>query len=82
MFKRFAFWFTFASAIICIYNDLGYDRDNFLVSMISIPVWILEIFVHIQSFNPDIIYALTVGSWLGFGLILDAGLRKGKVSPK
>jgi hypothetical protein len=82
LFKRFAFWFTFASAAICIYNYLGYDRDNFLVTMISIPVWILEIFEDTQTFNPIVIYALTVGSWLAYGLILDAGLRKGKVSPK
>jgi hypothetical protein len=80
--RRFSFWLTLFAAAVSVYNALGYDRDNFLVNMISVPVWFIEIFQDIHAINPLIIYLLTIGSWLLFGMLLDAGLQKRKKTAK
>jgi hypothetical protein len=74
--RRFSFWLTLSATAICIYNFLGYDRDNFLVNMISVPVWFITLFQSIQTVNPIVIYLLTIGSWLLFGMFLDAIRQK------
>ncbi|HEY0826586.1 MAG TPA: hypothetical protein VGE40_00675 [Bacilli bacterium] len=76
MLRKFTFWFTLFSIIVCFINYLGYDPDHLLLYFTSLPVWFIEIVRDIHSLNMALIYLLTVLSWTAAGLLVDELVAK------
>nr|WP_243735025.1 hypothetical protein [Paenibacillus turpanensis] len=54
-----------------LYHALGFDHDNVVFYLLSIPAWILPFFVDILTVNKYLLYVLTVGSWALVGAGID-----------
>lgn len=70
--------FTLFAIALCLFNFTGIDPDNIFLFMFSVPVWILEIFSDIHYYNIYFVYALTIASYMVFGMIGDRFLNARK----
>lgn len=70
--------FTLFAIALCLFNFTGIDPDNIFLFMFSVPVWILEIFSDIHYYNIYFVYALTIASYMVFGMIVDRFLNARK----
>lgn len=71
MFRLFTFWFTALSAAICLFHAFGYDHDNIVLKLFSIPAWVIPIFADINRIHTVLMYALTILSWSALGFYID-----------
>lgn len=71
MFRLFTFWLTLLSTALCLFHALGFDHDNVVLQMFSIPSWVIAIFTSINLIHPVFLYALTILFWSLFGFFLD-----------
>jgi hypothetical protein len=80
-YRKFIFWFTVASLLICILNLSGYDDKNLILFFTSPPFWITEThwfvvnFTHPANIPLDLIYIITILFWLLLGFIIDAIIK-------
>ncbi len=75
---RITLWFTLFGIASVLYHVAGLDHDNIVFYQLSIPVWILPLFVDILTMNKYVLYALTIISWFLVGLGVDWLRRKAK----
>lgn len=66
---------TLAAALIglavCLYNMTGFDPHNMIFFMLSVPAWLVDLFVDVHEVNVFLMYVLTIASWAVIGLIAD-----------
>lgn len=56
---------------ICLFNYTGYDPHNFVFFMLSIPSWLVDLFIDVHEVSVLLMYALTVLTWALLGFIAD-----------
>ncbi|GAB7386925.1 hypothetical protein BSNK01_07610 [Bacillaceae bacterium] len=71
MYKRFRFWLSLFAILVCLFNFSGLDRDNLLLTFVSIPVWLIELVADFHTVNPFLVYLLTIASWYLLGWWID-----------
>jgi hypothetical protein len=54
---------TLIGLAICLFNYTGYDPHNFVFFMLSIPAWVVDLFVDIHEVSVLLMYVLTVLTW-------------------
>lgn len=69
---------TLIGLVVCLYNSTGYDPHNMVFFMLSIPAWIVDMFVDIHEVNVFLMYVLTVASWALIGYIADSLINRGR----
>ncbi|MNH18476.1 hypothetical protein D3C78_1659750 [compost metagenome] len=69
---------TLIGAAVCLYNYTGYDPHNFIFFMLSIPAWVVDLFVDIHEVSVLLMYALTIVSWALLGFIADVLIARGR----
>lgn len=59
---------TIIGLAISLFNYTGYDPHNFIFFMLSIPAWVVDLFVDVHEVSVMLMYVLTVITWglLGF----------------
>jgi len=57
---------------ICLFNYTGYDPHNMIFFMLSIPAWVIDLFVDVHEVSVLLMYVLTVITWALLGLAVDA----------
>jgi hypothetical protein len=62
---------TLIGLAVCLFNYSGLDPDNIFLFMLSVPVWLIELFGDIHYINLYAVYLLTVASYALFGRIGD-----------
>jgi hypothetical protein len=75
---RFTFIFAFIGLALCLLNATGYDPHNLLFFSLSIPVWLIELFSDIHRVPLNLIYALTILTWLAVGRFVDWWIERGR----
>jgi hypothetical protein len=78
MLRTFRFWLTLASILVCLFNYFGFDRDNLLFFMVSVPAWIIEMYREIYTVNRLFVYAMTILFYFLLGYTIDYFLSKAK----
>jgi hypothetical protein len=69
---------TLIGAAICLYNYTGYDPHNLVFFMLSIPAWIVDMFVDVHEVSVLLMYALTIITWALLGFIADVLIARGR----
>lgn len=69
--KKATLYATLFGIGLCLFNYSGIDPDNIFLFMLSVPVWLIEIFADIHYFSIYTVYLLTIASYAIFGLIGD-----------
>jgi hypothetical protein len=72
--------FTVFAVAICLFNSTGYDPHNLILMMLSIPMWLVEVFTDIHKVDVWFMYALTVLSWAFIGLLGDIGIQRTRLT--
>lgn len=62
---------TLIGVAISLFNYTGYDPHNFVFFMLSIPAWIVDLFVDVHEVSVLFMYVLTIISWGLLGFIAD-----------
>lgn len=68
---KVTFIMTLFGCALCLFNYSGFDPDNIFFFMLSVPVWLIEIFSDIHYFNVYAVYLLTIATYALFGRIGD-----------
>jgi len=63
---------TLIGLAICLFNYTGYDPHNMIFFMLSVPAWIVDLFVDVHEVSVLLMYVLTVITWALLGLAVDA----------
>ncbi|WP_419873975.1 hypothetical protein [Candidatus Pristimantibacillus sp. PTI5] len=69
---------TLIGLAICLFNYTGYDPHNFVFFMLSIPAWVVDLFVDIHEVSVLLMYALTILTWALLGFIADVLIARGR----
>ncbi|WP_424766810.1 hypothetical protein [Paenibacillus sp. sgz302251] len=69
---------TLIGVAICLFNYTGYDPHNFVFFMLSIPAWIVDLFVDVHEVSVLFMYVLTIISWALLGYIADVLIARGR----
>jgi hypothetical protein len=69
---------TIIGLAICLFNYTGYDPHNFVFFMLSIPAWIVDLFVDVHEVSVLFMYVLTVITWALLGFIADMLIARGR----
>ncbi|WP_028610278.1 hypothetical protein [Paenibacillus harenae] len=69
---------TIIGAAVCLYNYTGYDPHNLVFFMLSVPTWIVDMFVDVHEVSVLLMYALTIITWALLGFIADMLIARGR----
>jgi hypothetical protein len=69
---------TIIGLAICLFNYTGYDPHNFVFFMLSIPAWIVDLFVDVHEVSVLFMYVLTIITWALLGYIADVLIARGR----
>ncbi|MEV5028757.1 hypothetical protein [Paenibacillus sp. LPE1-1-1.1] len=69
---------TLIGLAICLFNYTGYDPHNFVFFMLSIPAWVVDLFVDVHEVSVLLMYALTILTWALLGFIADVLIARGR----
>ncbi|WP_141506177.1 hypothetical protein [Paenibacillus luteus] len=73
---------TLIGLAICLFNYTGYDPHNFVFFMLSIPAWVVDLFVDIHEVSVLLMYVLTVLTWALLGFVADVLISRGRESER
>lgn len=65
---------------ICLFNYTGYDPHNFVFFMLSIPSWLVDLFIDVHEVSVLLMYILTVLTWALLGFIADLIIARDRKS--
>ena len=71
---------TLIGLAICLFNYTGYDPHNFVFFMLSIPAWVVDLFVDVHEVSVLFMYVLTILTWALLGFIADVLIARGRES--
>ncbi|MBD2867520.1 hypothetical protein [Paenibacillus arenilitoris] len=69
---------TIIGAAVCLYNYTGYDPHNLVFFMLSVPAWIVDMFVDVHEVSVLLMYVLTIATWALLGYIADLLIARGR----
>lgn len=69
---------TLIGLAICLFNYTGYDPHNLVFFMLSIPAWVVDLFVDVHEVSVLLMYALTILTWALLGFIADILIARGR----
>lgn len=69
---------TLIGLAICLFNYTGYDPHNLVFFMLSIPAWVVDLFVDVHEVSVLLMYALTILTWALLGFIADVLIARGR----
>jgi hypothetical protein len=73
---------TLIGVAICLFNYTGYDPHNFVFFMLSIPAWVVDLFVDVHEVSVLLMYALTIITWALLGFVADVLIARGRDSER
>ncbi|WP_169082107.1 hypothetical protein [Paenibacillus sp. PL91] len=73
---------TLIGLAICLFNYTGYDPHNMIFFMLSIPAWVVDLFVDVHEVSVLLMYALTIITWALLGFIADVLIARARKSDR
>ncbi|CAM4061101.1 hypothetical protein L1N85_09890 [Paenibacillus alkaliterrae] len=69
---------TLIGVAICLFNYTGYDPHNLVFFMLSVPAWVVDLFVDVHEVSVLLMYVLTILTWALLGYVADVLIARGR----
>lgn len=69
---------TLIGLAVCLFNYTGYDPHNMVFFMLSIPAWLVDLFIDVHEVSVLLMYVLTVITWALLGFVADVLIARGR----